>query len=634
MGFFSNPLKAVKGFGKSVANTTILGNPKKAISSTAHITLPYLPRARAEGRKIENSLFKRKPTLVGDDPSISDTPSNRLIKRLANSRFKRISKERVSNDQLEEDLKNKLYRDEMGLKGSNYPVYKGDNTAPMSPLTLKSRVLKEQFNSKDTPYSKKINTLLRREGTGFSPEQSKQLLGMLGRNGLSENLASERLQKQFGSNYGYEADREQRLKAKLGKDSDRAAETSGANFKRLNQELAEMEKQRNVEVAKTFHKAGEQKSLRRNALLQQLDEFGNQENALNNLKNKAQRDTFDEEYETPYRKIEVARRSLQNAGAEDDHPSKTRIRNTELQRIRNNYNAPHVNYPGKRVVDIQPETQESFNRALALNPKYKDSHHNDRKTIEKYAMSNNLPSQIFNSVPGAMEPFMKNLDYLSRQQLKKESKGIAGKHVRLGTFGSGAHKAETEKNIRDILRRVSQEREGILTGTTKTEADLAAKREQNSLTKHGILNNLGNQEFGNVLERNRDLNRLGWTKRSNKQAQENIALNDWYRQLQHDTGTVNTPGYGNSAKQYDTDLSSMFNNPQNYGENGNRSPSNRPLNSIGEMQKRMALTNGPQGNQMNLRRSQPYPILRDIFVTGLNKLGVTKRGNTEEPTRV
>jgi hypothetical protein len=544
MSFWSNPGKAIKsslgGIGGGVIGTMLLPGIGTVIGAGL-------------GQSLNSGKGKRR----GNPDSQAIVPAGPPPK---SSQF-------LANEQVAENLRNKLYADKLALKSSNYPVYKGETNAPMSLLTQKARMLREEGRNKPAPYSKKVEAFMKKEGTGFSPEQTRSLLDMINRGGKSSDLAQKRLQKQFGSNYGYEDERAERLKGKLEKDNTRSEKSTAANFKNLNREFADVENRRNVDVARSFHDAGAQKGLRRNALVEQLEEFGNQDHALNNLQNRAKRDVFDEEYETPYRKIAATSRALDSLGPEDDHPDKTEIRNKELQRIQNAYNAPHVNYPGKRVIGMQPETLESFNRAESLSPKYKDAYHGERKAIERNAINNSLPNQVFNAIPESVDPMMKNIDNITKQQLKKQSKEIAGKHVRLGSYGSGSHKAETEKALREILRRVRQEREGAVTGVAKGEASLATRKEQTGLMKHKMMDLLGSQEFGNVLDKNKQLNKLGWDKRSNKQSQENEALKAWYSQLQHGMGGVDVPGYTNLAKQYDTDLQGLFNKPQNYNEN-------------------------------------------------------------------
>lgn len=618
MGFFKNPIKAITSFGNSAVNTLIpLRQPNKFLSSSAHTTLPLIPGARKGAHAAEKGLFDRRKANNIFNSSIE-----------APKPVPQKSSEFLANAHLSDRLRNQLYRDQLALNSSNYPVYKGETTAPMSQLTEKARMLREEGRNKPAPYSKKVENLLKKETTGFSPDQTTQLLNILNRgNDTDKNLILQRLNKQFGSNYGYENLRSDKLGDKLSRDTAKSSENAKANFNMLNKEFADVEARRNMDLARAFHDAGQQKGMRRNALIEQLEDFGNQEHALRNLQNRAKRDAFDEEVSMPQRRIVSATRALNALGPEDDHPSKTAIRNKELQRIQNAYNAPTLRYPGQRVIGMQPETIEAMNRTGAINPKDRDTYYGKRKAIERNAMNNSLPDQVFNAIPEAVNPLMSNLDYLTRQQLKKQSKEIAGKHVRLGTYGSGVHKAETERSLREILNRVRQEREGALTGVTKGEASLATRREQTGLTKHKMMDLLASQQFGNTLDKNRELNQLGWTKRSNKQAEENEALKNWYAQMQHSMAGPDIAGYENLAKQYDTDLGSLFKKPQNYAENvkafdqyknlakaqlGN--PALKKQLEEWEEQQKLALMNGgynPQyGFSQNNLKGQAYALAK------------------------
>ena len=578
MGFFSKPFKAVKsslgGIGGATLGTMLLPGVGTVVGGSLGQGTQNVARGKSFGQgAIKGGLhaagYPLMSSMVPGFDRRNPSPSQNAMVEMPKPIHQKSPKF-LANAQLSDKLRNQIYRDQLALNSSNYPVYRGETSAPMSELTGKARMLREQDRNKATPYSKKIETLLKKEATGFSPDQTRLLLNILNQGtNKDQNQILQRLNKQFGQNYGYENQRAERLEGKLGKDTHRSSENAAANFNKLNREFADVEARRNMDVARAFHDAGGQKSMRRNSLIEQLEDFGNQEHALRNLQNKAKRDAFDEEVQFPQRKIVSASRALNTLGAEDDHPSKTAIRNKELQRIQNAYIAPYLNYPGERVIGMQPETIEAMNRTGAIDPKYRDVYYPEKKGIEKYAMSNSLPDQVFNNIPGAIDPLLNNLDEVTRQQLKKDSKSIAGKHVRLGTYGSGAHKAETERSLRDILNRVRQEREGALTGVTKGETSLATRKEQTGLTKHRMMDLLGSQQFGNTLDQNKRLNELGWTKRSNKQAEENEALRNWYTQLQHSMGGTDIAGYENLAKQYDTDLSSLFRKPQNYSENVN-----------------------------------------------------------------
>ena len=61
----------------------------------------------------------------------------------------------LSYPELAQEAQKLLTRDQSRLAGSNYPVYKGKTTTPMSTLTQRQRELEAQFRGKPAPYSKK-----------------------------------------------------------------------------------------------------------------------------------------------------------------------------------------------------------------------------------------------------------------------------------------------------------------------------------------------------------------------------------------------------------------------------------------------------------------------------------------------
>lgn len=500
-----------------------------------------------------------------------------------------LNKQKFSNDELLKGLRNRMEGDKSRIKSLDFPVYKGEKQPSISASSQKAQRLREEMRGKPFPYARKSEKLLKGESHGMSEEQMQKLLDMISPKGEAKNQVLDRLQKQFGKNYGYEAERAAPLEGKIEKDLGRSRENAQGNLKRLNKELSLQEDINKQDIAKGFQKAGLLKHQRKSGLVNQLEEFGNQEHALKNLKNKAQRDTFEEERDFPARKIDIAARSLNRLTPEKAHPDYLKLRNQEIQRIINAYNTPHTSYQGQKVIDVQPETQQSFDFANSLNPKYKDVYHGQRKQLEKGLMNEGLGDKTYKKVPEAINPLLKNLDYLTKQQLKKSSKAIAGKHVRLGTYGSGAHKAETERDLRELMRTSQQEREGALSGVTKSEGDLASRKDQVALSKHKLMGLQGAQEFMHLLDKNKELNKAGWTKRANKQDEENQRLRDWYSQLSHSMAPGDTGEYNRLAKQYDTDLTSLFNVPQIYSEN---------KNSLGVFKNKMGIPNAPYSNYL------------------------------------
>jgi hypothetical protein len=484
-------------------------------------------------------------------------------------------RERLANEELLNRLQQQIYADRGRLAAGNQPVYKGKMISPMSSMTQNARAMREQYANK-IPKQGKIASLLQREAKGWTPEQTQGMLNMLKRGENSEQLVLDRLNKQFGKNFGYEADRGDRIKGKIGKDINQNLEMSKINLKNMGDEIKNLEEERSTKGVKSLQKQSGLKTARREALIKQLEDFGNQEHVLNNMKLQSDRDVFEEEKSAPFRKMAMATRGMGDINPDESHPDKIQMENQLLQKINNAYNQPHQNYPGQRVVGMDADTDASFNIAQQINPKYKDVYAPQRKAIEQDLLQNTLRDKLYNRIPESVEPLMSNLDALAKRQLKAEAKGLGGHYARQGTYGSAAHKAATEATLRDVMRRVQAEREGALLTGAKGQRDLIGQEEATARNRYGLMADEGAKEFGNILQQNERLNKEGWRKRANKQGEENKAMQSWYGQLADEWPIMNQgPSYRNVnmgpfedlAKGYNTDLSGLFSQPALFSEN-------------------------------------------------------------------
>jgi hypothetical protein len=482
-----------------------------------------------------------------------------------------------------EELQRRLYTDQARLLGLNYAPYRGAISSPMSAMTQNAIKMRQEAQTRSPAYANKIEEVLKRPNGGLSEEQANNLLEILRKSGNSSRIASKIMKNQFSRNYGYSPENKERLKGKIGKDIERGMALSAKNLKDVSDDFALLEGKRAIHIAGALDKAGKIKTAKKEGLTKQLEEFGNQEHALENLKNKAARDVFEEEQAAPFRRINKAAKAIRGINVEEMHPDIVNAENARIAKITNAYNLPHANYPGERVIGVQPDTKTSFDIANRISPKYKDDYYNERKAMEnEFLKGRNLASKAYDNLPANLEPLMSRLDLLTKQKLKDVSKKIAGKHVRLGTYGSGAHKAQTEKAMRGILRKIQGEREGVVLSGLKTNLEKFKTNEMNNLNRYNAINELGEKEFNNILKQNAELNKRGWITRANKQAQENDALQNWYRQLNHEwnpsmkaqlgSGGVGGPGEmpqgkrSKRVKSYQTDLTSLFSHPQIYNE--------------------------------------------------------------------
>lgn len=439
------------------------------------------------------------------------------------------AQQKLANEELLRNLQQQIYIDQARLAGSNYPIYQGKKVAPLSDLTQNARTMRAQYAGK-VPKQGKIEALLKQEAKGFSPEQMQNMLDVIRRGDTSERLVLDRLQKEFGKNFGYSAGRENRLKGKIGKDIEHDLKMSASNLQNISDELAQLEGKRTTVGVNALQKAAVLKGMGRESLMGQLENFGNQKHAFDNLKIRADRDAFEEEAMAPYRKINKANAALAGIDAEEMHPDKAKVNNALLQKVQNAYNAPYAAYPGSRVVPMNPEVEESFRLTQQISPKYKDVYAQERKNIERNLLENPVSTQIYNKLPETVEPLMLNLDKLSKRQFKKIAGDVSGQFARQGTYGSGAHMGALEKALREAAHNVQAEKEGALLSGLKGQRQLVAHNEENALNKYGLMAEEGAKELGSLLDKYNRKNKTGWEKTQNEQGKENEAIQAWYGQ--------------------------------------------------------------------------------------------------------
>lgn len=492
--------------------------------------------------------------------------------------------QRLANGQLLEKLQKQRYVDQAQLATTRPAAYPGKTIAPMSDLKQNERTLRAQYSGKQ-PKGKKIENLLRKESQGFSPEQRQNLIQLITGGDRAKDLAAERMQKTFGRNFGYSPERENRLAGKLDKDINNNLDITNANLNKTEEELRLAEDTNNLKNIEALKHAGVLKGARREAHFNQLGEFGNQKHAYDNLKLQSERDAFNEQAGAPYKKLAGSQAALAGVDVDDPHPDRAKLQNNILQDINNAYNTPYQAYPGQRVASLDPEVESSYRLAQQISPKYKDEFAGDRKGIEQGFQDNNLATQVFNKLPGAVESGMGNLDQVLKRQLKQISKDVGGHYVRQGTYGSGAHKAAVEKAFREAIRLGGQEKEGVVQGGIRSQQDLLKREAENERAKYGQMNQQGAQEFGTLLDKLKNKNTLGWEKTQNEQGKENQALQAWYGQVNNEFPTLQRmrgeQGYNEglgvgrenasapwmtASKQYGTNFQDLFRQPQLFDE--------------------------------------------------------------------
>jgi hypothetical protein len=429
-----------------------------------------------------------------------------------------------------------LAKDKARLAGSNYPVYKGPTTAPMSSLTQRARTLKEGFAKKPAPYTKKLEKVLNRSNEGVSPATMAQQLAMLkqGQEGFNTHTVLGALKNQFRSSY------EPRVPQFL--DQSQRDLTMGTNkfssgFGDLSKASAALEQSSNQQLVEALKELQSQKEARREGLTGMMEQFGAQKHGYTNLANQAQRNLFNEEAAAPYKRMELLRQGLgssnENMG-DETHPDIQKQSGKEaLQALRaygvdvskpvgewDSARTAPPTYKGKLMADLPPEILASHSTLEAVNPKFKDALYDKRKALLGQLMGDeSVSGKALTEIPERMRGPISALEEEARRKLQKDMESINGRFIRSNMYGSSAHLKASEERAQEIARATFEERNRLLEDAMKSGLALEHQGQIGNLRQLGQYGAHGQKEFGDALGNIRSMNKLGSTKWGNEQAE-------------------------------------------------------------------------------------------------------------------
>ena len=441
-------------------------------------------------------------------------------------------------EDISEELKKLLARNRGRLASSNYPAYQGRTTVPMSSLTQRKRQLEEGFRNKRAPYSDKIESILNRPAQGFSQEQINSLLSRLehGSQGVNENIGLKRLKKQFGENY---ANREARFASKGQKDinrmlpmSQRAFEDIGEQARNLNQGFSE-------NLANSLNNLSLDKKGRREGLVSILGELGNQKHAHTAMVNSANRGTFDREVQEPYRKINLLKGLIGRHGGrvdeDDESPSADTINESNrriLEQGKRAYEAITPTYPGQLVAGLNADIDASHSLAERLSPSYRDNFYDERKALRRDLIGReNIGTRAVNSLPEQIAPREENLDYETKQLIKKAHGRINADNVARGVYGSQAHIGEMERAAREIIASSHNNRSNLFQSGLGDNLKRFNINDRNNINRLESLSKFGSNEYNEILGKIKGLNESGTNKWANEQSKLNSDYNNYEDEL-------------------------------------------------------------------------------------------------------
>lgn len=488
----------------------------------------------------------------------------------------------LSHPELNLEAQKLLARDQSRLAGSNYPAYKGKATVPMSTLTQRQRELQEQFRGKGAPYAKKLETILNRNASGFSPEQIQTTLDMLktGQASANENLGLGYMRKQFGPRY---SNREQRFREKGAKDLGRVSNTSRSALEQIGNKVKDYENTYNENLVDTLRGLQGVKQNRREKLTGLLGEYGNQKHAYGNLANDINKNEFNRQVNEPYRKIDLLKNLIQGQGNTDGVDSGIEAANhkmlqqglkaygidpSKLQGEWEKNRTETPKYPGQLVADLTPEIMTSYNLAERISPKWQEATFDERKRLEKAVMNKeSLGTRAIAKLPENLRPYEENLDWATKKMIKEEMQKLAMQRIGRGTYGSKSHISEAEKKARGLLRSGYGERENLMQSILERNILSQGTNDINKLRKLVQSGQLSKDEFDDIIKKNKELNQLGTTKWANEQNKlgneyqnfQNELSWEWPNMKQSILAEIGNKKNANNALQqkYDLDLENL-----------------------------------------------------------------------------
>lgn len=420
-----------------------------------------------------------------------------------------------------EDGYKRLATDRARLAGTNYPSYQGNTISPMSDLTQRARGLREYYGSKPAPYMNKIGAVLNRP-TGFSDSSRNSLTDTITgtQRRFNDSLLGD-LQKTFRSSY---APRVEKFQRKSEKDLGRGVREFTGKLSDINTLSRNLDQRANQTTAKVLQGLSGEKQTRRNLLIDNLEQFGSQKHALNNLQLQAEKAAFDQEVSSPYEKANMLEAALSRAntqGTGEMHPDLASSAANQVNQAMTAYNSPTTRYPGQMVANATPELQTSHELMGGLSSKFRDTFYPERKelTTKLSGADTSISDQALTKIPENIAGQIEQLEYAGKKRLKSDLGTLANKYTRLGQHGSPQHMKAAEDRARDLNQAILEQRNQLIEGNLKNQLQMQHQSNIGDVKQLGMLGELGQQEFGGTLQNIRDLNKLGSTKWKNNQAE-------------------------------------------------------------------------------------------------------------------
>ncbi|HUV84866.1 MAG TPA: hypothetical protein VMV86_04105, partial [Methanosarcinales archaeon] len=471
----------------------------------------------------------------GDDNATSSIGSG-FMERLRRKAMPAPPPEDPRKKSLEEmllDTRKRLTEDRARLSGLPNSSYPGRTTTPMSALTQRSRELRSRFAQKPASYSGKIADVLNRETPGLSPEDKRSILSDIEtrQGAFGANTLEGRLRNQFLSSYTPE--REAKFREKTGGDIRRGLSEFDTQLSDVSRVAAGLDQSRNLQLGKSLQELQAQKKQRREGLIGNLEQFGNQQHAAQNFENQINRNRYRQETDAPYKRIgnlEQFLNSLESEVAGDMHPDLMPSKGKDLQRAIADYEN-QGNYTGNLTNPLPAELLTSHSMMGRINPKFQDAGYARRKGLRKQlSASPNVSQAALSRTAESLNPLTANLEHDAEARLKKDISRLNNKYIQLGQFGSKQHMDEAQERAREINRATLEQRNRLFKDTFTNQLSAQHQEDIGKMRSMNALGAAGQSEFNDLMGNIRSQNALGATQWKNRQAEDE----ELYKNYQND----------------------------------------------------------------------------------------------------
>lgn len=456
-----------------------------------------------------------------------------------------MTKTAYAPEELTREAYKLLAREKARVGGLNYAPYRGATVSPMSDLTQRARDLQQQFAAKPAPYSNKIQSVLSRDNQGITPANVQGLLGQL--QGAQRNFTQgpllDTLRQEFRTAI------EPRIGGFTGRiegDINRYLPEAEGNLQNLAKISGNLESSRNRQTARTFQNLQADKQARQQALINNLQQFGAQKHAYNNMVNSANKTQFDREANEPYRKLQLLQQALGATGVNPDeslHPDLAKSQTEQIAQALRAYGvdpskpssqwttSQSPRYTGQLVAGLPAEIQASGNVLGRLEPKLRDNYTDQRKALTRSLLDNpSLSATALNNLNPAMAGRVSMLEQSAAERMQKDLEALSNQYIRLGQYRSPQHLKAAEERASELNKGVLEARNKIMQESLRDQLALGHEEEIDKIKQLGQIGAQSQKDYGDLLKTIRDTNKLGAEKFANNQAENE----DLYKNYQNE----------------------------------------------------------------------------------------------------